>query len=85
MATSLDEFIDASPWPQRAALRALVPLVRRPRARAVLARLPGAEQTLSAVGAVGYYDRPEVAHALGWDAEAVIARGRALRRAEGRP
>jgi hypothetical protein len=31
------------------------------------------------------YDEPPVARALGWDASAVVARGRELRRAEGRP
>lgn len=85
MATSLDEFIDAGPWPQRAAMRALVPLARRPRARALLARVSGADQVFSSAGGLGYYDRPEVARSLGWDAEAVVARGRELRRAEGRP
>jgi hypothetical protein len=34
---------------------------------------------------MGRYEDPVVARALGWDAEAVVARGRALRRAEGRP
>jgi hypothetical protein len=34
---------------------------------------------------LGRYDDPAVAGALGWDAAAVVARGRALRRAEGRP
>jgi hypothetical protein len=34
---------------------------------------------------MGHYDDPEVARALGWDAEAVVARGRALRREEDRP
>jgi len=31
------------------------------------------------------YEEPALARALGWDADAVVARGRALRRAEGRP
>ena len=34
---------------------------------------------------MGHYDDPEVARALGWDAEQVVARGRELRRSEGRP
>jgi hypothetical protein len=85
VATSLEEFIDAGPWPQRAAMRVLVALARRPRARALLERIEGAEQLLTSVAAVGEYDRPEVARALGWDADAVVAGGRALRRAEGRP
>jgi hypothetical protein len=31
------------------------------------------------------YDEPALSRALGFDAEAVVARGRQLRRAEGRP
>jgi hypothetical protein len=37
------------------------------------------------VDAVGRYDEPRLARALGWDADAVVARGRALRHDEGRP
>jgi hypothetical protein len=66
-------------------MRALLPLVRRPRARSLLGLLVGADQALSGVAAMGHYDEPDVARGLGWDAEAVIARGRALRRDEGRP
>ena len=66
-------------------MRALLPLVRRPRARSLLGLLVGADQALSGVAAMGHYDEPGVARGLGWDAEAVIARGRALRRDEGRP
>lgn len=83
--TSLDEFVAAGPWPQRAATRALLTLARRPRARAILSRVPLADQVLTGVGAMGHYDQPAVARPLGWDADAVIARGRALRREEGRP
>ena len=75
----------AGPWPQRVAMRWLLPLARRPRARAALGLIVGADQALSGVAAMGYYDRPEVARGLGWDADAVIARGRELRRSEGRP
>jgi hypothetical protein len=35
--------------------------------------------------ALGRYDDPGVAVALGWDGAGVVARGRALRRAERRP
>jgi len=63
----------------------LLGIARRPRGRAVLGLLVGADQALASVGAMGYYDRPEVARRVGWDADAVVARGRALRRAEGRP
>jgi hypothetical protein len=66
-------------------MRALLPLVRRPRARALLGLLVGADQALSAVAAMGHYDEPQVARGLGWDADAVIACGRALRHEEGRP
>jgi hypothetical protein len=66
-------------------MRALLPLARRPRGRALLAVFPGADQVLSGVAGLGYYDQPEVAVTLGWDADAVIARGRALRREERRP
>jgi hypothetical protein len=83
--SSLDEFVAAGPWPQRVAIRLLLPLARRPRALAMLGLLSGADQALASLAAMGYYDRPEVAVGLGWDADAVIARGRELRRAEGRP
>jgi hypothetical protein len=85
VSQSLKEFIAAGPWPQRAVLRVLLPLARRPRARAMLGVFAGADQALAGVGAMGHYDRPEVAGPLGWDAEAVVARGRELRRDEGRP
>lgn len=85
MTTSLQEFVAAGPWPQRAVLRVLLPLARRPRARALLGAFAGADQALSGVAAMGHYDQPEVATALGWDAAAVVARGRTLRREEGRP
>jgi hypothetical protein len=60
-------------------------LERRPRGAALLARVPLASQLAHSLVALGRYDEPRVARALGWDAEAVVARGRALRRAEGRP
>jgi hypothetical protein len=43
------------------------------------------EQAASATLALGRYDAPGPALSLGWDPEAVVARGRAIRRAEGRP
>jgi hypothetical protein len=82
---ALDEFVAAGPWPQRVAIRWLLPLARRPRARSLLSFFAGADQALIGVGALGYYDRPEVSRGLGWDSDAVIARGRRLRREEGRP
>jgi hypothetical protein len=85
VTTALDEFVEAGPWPQRAAIRALLPLARRPRARTLLGAFTGADQALAGLAAMGYYDRREVSRGLGWDADAVVVRGRALRRKEGRP
>ena len=85
MSTGLESFLAAAPWPQRVGLRVLLALARRPRGAALLARAPLAEQAAWATLALGRYDDPAVGRALGWDAEAVVARGRALRRAEGRP
>jgi hypothetical protein len=81
----LDSFLAAMPLPARAGLRVLLALERRPRGIALLARVPLAEQAAHAALALGRYDEPALARTLGWDAGAVVARGRALRRAEGRP
>jgi hypothetical protein len=85
MTDELDRFLDAAPWPDRAGLRALLALARRPRGARLLARVPLLAQALDATLALGRYDEPSRAAGLGWDAAAVVARGRALRRAEGRP
>ena len=85
MSGGLQEFIAAAPWPQRAGLKVLLALARRPRGAALLARLPLAGQLAASLRALGAYDEPAVARALGWDAAAVVERGRRLRRAEGRP
>ncbi len=85
MSGGLDSFLAAAPWPQRTGLRLLLALARRPRGAALLARAPLAEEAAGATLALGAYDDPAVARSLGWDAEAVAARGRRLRRAEGRP
>jgi len=85
VSPGFDAFIDAAPWPQRAGLRVLLALVRRPRGAALLALAPLAQQAAWSALALGRYDDPAVGRALGWDAEAVAARGRELRRAEGRP
>jgi hypothetical protein len=82
---SLDTFMAAAPPLQRGGMRALMALASRPRGVALLARLPAADQLAQMLTALGRYDDPEVARGLGWDGAAVIARGRALRRAEGRP
>jgi hypothetical protein len=82
---SLDAFVAAAPQPQRAGMRVLIALARRPRGRALLARAGAADQLAQMLTSLGHYDDPAVAARLGFDAEAVVARGRALRRAEGRP
>jgi hypothetical protein len=79
------EFVAASPRPQRDALRAMLFLASRRRGRRLLSALPLALQTADNLIAMAYWDEPERAVALGWDAEAVAARGRAIRVQEGRP
>lgn len=81
MSTALDEFVGAAPWVQWTALRALMALARRPRGAALLAHLPAADQLARATAGLIRYDDPATAAALGWDADAVVARGRALRAA----
>jgi hypothetical protein len=81
----LHSFLPPAPRPARIVLRALVSLGRRPRGAALLARSPLAAQAAHATLSLGRYDDPEIARGLGWDAAAVVARGRELRRAEGRP
>jgi hypothetical protein len=81
---SLDAFIAAAPWPQRTGLRALLAIARRPRGAALLARAAPLDQLPHGLLTVGRYDDPQVSRTLGWDAAAVLARGRELRRAEGR-
>lgn len=66
-------------------MRMLMALARRRRGAALLAHVPAADQLAQVVVALGRYDDPNVGRALGWDGAAVVARGRALRRAEGRP
>jgi hypothetical protein len=81
----LEEFIAASPAAQRPGLRLLIALGRRPRGLALLAKLAPADQAATGLAAMAHYDDPDAARALGFDADAVAARGRELRRAEGRP
>jgi len=85
MSDGLERFLAAAPWPQRAGLRLLLALARRPRGASLLERVPLAAEAAAATLALGRYDDPAVAASLGWDAEAVVSRGRQLRRAEGRP
>jgi hypothetical protein len=81
----LDSFVTAAPWPQRPLLRAMLALAVRPRGMALLRRMPPLDQLAGSVLALGRYDDPAVSRPLGWDAAAVVSRGRELRRAEGRP
>jgi hypothetical protein len=81
----LDEFLAAAPQPQRTGLRLVLALAARPRGVALLNRIPPLAQVGRSLLAMDHYEDPAVARSLGWDAEAVVARGRALRRAEGRP
>jgi hypothetical protein len=85
MSDPLEQFLAASPWPQRPGLRLLLAIGRRPRGMALLKKLAPADQAAAGLLGMGRYDDPERARALGWDAEAVVARGKELRRKEGRP
>lgn len=85
MSAPLDAFVAAAPQPQRAGLRAMVALVRRPRGNALLGRLAPADQLAYGMLAMEHFEDPDVSAGLGWDADAVAARGLALRREEGRP
>jgi hypothetical protein len=80
----LDRFVDAAPQPQRSGLRLLVALERRPRGRRVLGRVHAIDQLANGLVAMGHYEDPANALALGWDSDAIAARGRALRREDGR-
>jgi hypothetical protein len=80
-----EAFLAGAPQPQRALLRALLALVRRPGGMRLLARVPPLQQLAAALREMGRYDDDAVAGALGWDPVAVVTRGRELRRAEGRP
>jgi hypothetical protein len=85
MDARLEEFIAAAPRSQRPALRLLLALAQRPRGLALLAKFAPADQAATGLYAMARYDDPEIARALGFDADAVVARGRQLRRREGRP
>jgi hypothetical protein len=66
-------------------MHAVLALARRPRGAVLLSKVPPLAQIGRTLLAMERYEEPSVARALGWDAAAVVARGRALRRAEGRP
>jgi hypothetical protein len=82
---ALEEFVAAGPSVYRPGLRAMLALARRPRGLALLRRIPPADTAAGAVLALARYEDSELARGLGWDADAVVQRGRELRRSEGRP
>ncbi len=81
----LEAMIVAGPEWQAPGKRLLLTLARRPRGLALLRRFPPTDQAAWGLLAMAHYDEPGAAAALGWDADAVAARGREIRRAEGRP
>ena len=83
--TPLDDWLAAAPLPQRAGLRVLRALVKRPGGMRLLQRFAPADQLAYGMAAMEHFEDPAHAAPLGWDAAAVAARGRALRREEGRP
>ncbi len=85
MKRALHLFVAAAPQPQRAGLRAMTALGRRRRGMDALERIPPADQLAYVLLAMDHYDDPAVSRPLGWDPDAVVARGRELRRTEGRP
>ncbi len=85
MRDTLERFMASAPQPQRMGMRVLTALRRRPRGRSMLEHVPAVNQLAQMLYGLGRYDDREVAEALGWDGAAVVARGKALRRAEGRP
>lgn len=76
-----ERFLRAAPPLQRIGLRLLLALKGRPRGARMLAHLPAADQVAQATLALLRYDDRRAARALGWDPDAVVARGRALREA----
>ena len=81
----LHELIAAVPGWRRPGTRAIIALARRPRGLALLRLIAPADQAAAALVAMGRCDDPDVATVLGWDADAVVRRGRELREAEARP
>jgi hypothetical protein len=81
MNEALDQLIRAAPAWHRPGMRAMFALARRPRGLALLHRLSPADQAAAGMLALVRYDDPALARRLGWDAEAVVARGTAAREA----
>jgi hypothetical protein len=84
-AALLDVFLAEAPLSQRLGLRAMLALARRPGGARLLARVPLAAHAAQSVLSLARYEDPRLGRLLGWDANAVVARGRELRRREGRP
>jgi hypothetical protein len=82
---TFDDFIRAAPRWRQPGMRVLLALVTRPRGLALLQRLAPADQAATSLIHLLRYDDPAIARSLGWDAEHVAERGRALRHAEHRP
>lgn len=79
MITGQQRLIATMPRWQQPAMRLLFALACRPRGIALLARLRPLDEAILGLLALVRYDDPARAQALGWDAEAVIARGREVR------
>jgi hypothetical protein len=77
VTTPADELIAATPAWRRPGMRAMFALASRPRGLALLRRLAPADQAAAGLVALIRYDDPVLARRLGWDAEAVVARGHA--------
>lgn len=84
MSGVLNDFLAGSPQPQRAGLKLVLSLAKRPRGAVFLTSMPMLSQAAGSLIAMARYDDPEVAKRLGFDAEAVVKRGKQLRQAEGR-
>ena len=63
----------------------MLALARRPRGARLLSHAPMAEHAAHSVLSLARYEDATVGRSLGWDAAAVVGRGRELRRREGRP
>ena len=85
MSSPQQVLIDGAPGGRRPGMRLLFALALRPRGAALLVRMAPLDQAIDGLLGMIRYDDPEQARALGWDAEAVVERGRALRRSGARP
>ena len=81
MTGALHELIHAAPAWRRPGMRLMFALARRPRGQVLLHRLTPADQAAAGLLALIRYDDPALARWLGWDADAVVARGAAAREA----